>query len=61
MKYPKRRTFSARGDKCPICRKDFRYGCDHSIAEAEAQIERNYMAAVVRYELAKARKKGDKE
>lgn len=56
MKYPKRRTFNARGDRCPICKKDFRYGCNHSVLEAEERLERDYMAAVVRYELTKERK-----
>ena len=30
----RKREFSARGSNCPICKSDFRRGCDHSIIEA---------------------------
>lgn len=58
MKRPVRKTFSARGDRCPICKRDFRDpdACPHSVSEAEARLESDYIHAVVRYELAKAEK-----
>lgn len=61
MKRPaKPKQFSARGDRCPICKQWFRDpdDCPHSIGQAEARIESDYIHAVVRYELAKAAKKG---
>lgn len=54
MKYPKLKHFDPRGSMCPICKRGFRYGCNHSVAEAEERLERNHLAAVVRYELARA-------
>ena len=57
MRRPMKPTFSARGDRCPICKRDFRRDdCPHSVAQAESRIEADYLHAVVRYELAKAAK-----
>ena len=59
MKRPVKATFDARGSKCPICKRDFRHGCDHSIGEAMARIEQDYIHAVVRYEMAKNGSSGE--
>jgi len=39
-------NWSARGDRCPICGKDFRKGCEHSVPEAEERLLENYIRAV---------------
>ena len=42
----KMESFSARGSKCPICNKQFRYGCKHSVVEAKAKLFQAYIIAV---------------
>jgi galactose-1-phosphate uridylyltransferase len=39
-------NFSARGSRCPICKKSFRHGCDHSVTEAETRLFENYIKAI---------------
>lgn len=39
-------NFSARGSDCPICKKSFRHGCNHSIGEAEDRLFENYIKAI---------------
>lgn len=34
----RQREFSARGSKCPICKRDFRHGCNHSVVEARTRL-----------------------
>jgi len=41
------REFSARGSRCPICKRDFRHGCNHSVVEARQKLERNVIEAIV--------------
>ncbi len=41
------KDFSARGSKCPVCRKDFRYGCRHSISEAKERLFEDYIRAIL--------------
>ena len=40
-------TWSARGGKCPICQKQFRYGCNHSISQAEDRLQENLINAII--------------
>lgn len=39
-------TFSARGSKCPICKAQFRTGCNHSVKQAEDRLLQNYIKAI---------------
>lgn len=34
-------TFDPRGSTCPICKRDFRKGCNHSITQAINRLEQN--------------------
>lgn len=43
----KRKVFNARGSKCPICRKDFRNGCTHSVSQAKERIEKDYINKLI--------------
>lgn len=45
------KNFSAKGDKCPICHKDFRHGCNHSVEEAKERLFREYINVVVKTSL----------
>lgn len=57
MKRPEKpKPFSARGDRCPICKRNFRDpdSCPHSVGDAVQRIEADYLHAVVRYEIAMA-------
>ena len=49
----KMESFSARGSKCPICKKEFRKGCNHSVKEAKDKLQENYITAITRKELGK--------
>jgi len=40
-------NFSARGSLCPICKKNFRNGCSHSVAEAKDNLFAKYVKALV--------------
>lgn len=51
----KLREFSPRGSSCPICRRDFRYGCKHSVQEAKDKLKDDITRAIVRNELQKKR------
>ena len=42
----KLREFNPRGSRCPICNKDFRKGCDHSVQEAKDRLFENYIKAI---------------
>lgn len=57
------KPFSARGDRCPICKRLFRDpdDCPHSIGQAQARLEQDYLHAVVRYELAMQEKRRTKQ
>lgn len=61
MKRPVKPTFSPRGDRCPICKRNFRDSdsCSHSVGEATRRIDSDYIHAVIRYEMAQANNKGD--
>ncbi len=39
-------SFSARGSLCPLCGKDFRNGCSHSVKQARDKLLENYIRAV---------------
>lgn len=56
MKRPTKKTFNARGDRCPICKNWFRDpdDCPHSVGDAVRRIEQDYIHAVARYEVEKA-------
>jgi len=41
-------NFSARGSKCPICKKPFRHGCDHSVIQAKERLFENYIKAIAK-------------
>jgi hypothetical protein len=43
-------NFSARGSRCPICKKSFRHGCDHSVKQAEDRLFENYIKAIAENE-----------
>ena len=43
----KREVFNARGSRCPICRKDFRNGCNHSVSQAKERIEKDYINKLI--------------
>ena len=45
------KTFSARGSNCPICKKPFRYGCLHSVVEAEEFLEDRLLRLKVQEEV----------
>lgn len=40
-----KRNFSSRGSKCPKCKADFRYGCEHSISEAHEVLDQRIFEA----------------
>ena len=40
-------NWSARGGSCPLCHKDFRYGCNHSVEQARQRLEANIVNALV--------------
>jgi hypothetical protein len=40
-------NWSARDDNCPICHKDFRTGCNHSIGQAIAKLEKNIIEVII--------------
>lgn len=44
----KMESFSARGSKCPVCKKDFRRGCDHSVKQAKDKLFERYILAIAR-------------
>lgn len=46
-------NFSARGSSCPLCKKDFRNGCNHSVEQAIGRLEQNVINAMVDIRLAK--------
>ena len=39
-------NFSAKGDKCPICSKPFRTGCEHTIQQAKDRLFENYIKCI---------------
>lgn len=47
-------NFSARGDKCPICHKDFRHGCDHSVRQAKDRLFQKYIYAIIKHKSEKS-------
>lgn len=40
-------NWSARGGTCPLCHKDFRDGCNHTVQQAINRLEENVINAVV--------------
>ena len=40
-------NWSARGDNCPLCKKDFQHGCNHSVEQAHKRLEENIIKAIV--------------
>lgn len=40
-------SFSARGSKCPICKRGFRTGCQHSVGEAKRYLSEQYIKTLV--------------
>ena len=55
LKVAKRRLreFSARGSNCPICKKGFRYGCNHSVTQAYERMEDDILNAKIEKALKK--------
>lgn len=49
-------NFSARGSSCPLCKKDFRNGCNHSIEQAINRLNQNIINAMVDIRLSKYEK-----
>lgn len=43
----RKREWSARSDKCPICKANFRNGCNHSVVSAHDKLEEDYIKAVM--------------
>lgn len=41
-------SFNPRGSKCPICKKEFRTGCNHNVAQAETRLFEDYVKALAR-------------
>lgn len=39
-------SWSARGDKCPICKRDFRHGCSHSVKQAKDRLFQDYIKVI---------------
>ena len=50
------REFNPRGSKCPICRKWFRKGCDHTVTQARDTLAQRVFNA--RLELSQRESKG---
>jgi len=48
--------WSARGGSCPLCHKDFRHGCNHSVVEVYQRLEQNVVNAMIDAKLKKALK-----
>lgn len=46
-------NWSARGGSCPLCHKDFRNGCNHSVVQAQQRLETNVVNALVNRQLKK--------
>ena len=44
-------NWSARGDVCPICNKEFRYGCNHTVTQAINRLEENIINMIVKKNL----------
>jgi hypothetical protein len=42
--------FSPRGSNCPICKKNFRYGCSHSVLEAKSFLYEQYIKSIIKEE-----------
>lgn len=40
-------NWSAKGSNCPLCHKDFRHGCNHSVTQAIARLEQNVVNAMI--------------
>ena len=40
------RNWKARGDLCPICKKEFRTGCNHSVQQARDRLFENYIKTI---------------
>jgi len=38
--------FDPRGSKCPICKRNFRKGCAHSVSEATDRLFEDYVHAI---------------
>lgn len=43
----KNKIFDPRGSLCPICRKDFRRGCNHSVEEARKHIQKKEIKDII--------------
>jgi hypothetical protein len=46
-------NFSAKSDRCPLCHKDFKNGCNHSIEQALDRLEQNVINAMIDKRLSK--------
>lgn len=42
----KYKNFNAGGSKCPICNKQFRDGCKHSVVEVKERLYENYIKTI---------------
>lgn len=50
--------FSPRGgSNCPLCGKEFRYGCDHSIQQAKEHMKDRILKLQIRQEISKEMKR----
>jgi len=48
--------WTARGGQCPICHKEFRDGCNHTVSQAYERLEQNVVNAMIDAKLKKALK-----
>ena len=46
-------SFQAKSSKCPVCHRNFRNGCDHSVVAARNRLQENLVRAIVQEELSK--------
>ena len=52
----RRNEWSARGGSCPLCHKEFRHGCNHTVSQAYERLEQNVVNAMIDTKLKKALK-----
>lgn len=39
--------FQANNSRCPLCGKDFRRGCNHSVVQARERLEENILKSLI--------------
>ena len=40
-------NWSSRGSSCPLCHKDFRNGCNHTVEQSIKRLEQNLINAMI--------------